>query len=101
MTTPDRTNEQRFESLRAATRARSERAEALRALKAGELSPLAALDDPRLARCPVRRLLRSLPGVGEVKASRMMAALGVTESRRVRGLGPRQRRELVAMLGAE
>lgn len=99
MTVPNLTSEQRADALRAAARARAEMAEALRALKAGELSPPAALDDPRLARCPVRRLLRSRPRVGEAKSARMMAALGIADSRRVRGLGRRQRETLLKWFG--
>ena len=36
-------------------------------------------------------VLESLPGVGKVKARRTMEEIGISETRRVRGLGDQQR----------
>ena len=36
-------------------------------------------------------MLESLPGVGKVKARRTMEEIGISETRRVRGLGAQQR----------
>jgi ribosomal protein S13 len=47
----------------------------------------------------VSRALRSVRGVGAVKAARLMAACGIADSRRLAGLGPRQRRALIDALG--
>ena len=44
-------------------------------------------------------LLESLPGVGKVKARRIMEDIGISETRRVRGLGPQQRQALLEQLG--
>jgi ribosomal protein S13 len=44
-------------------------------------------------------MLESLPGVGKVKARRIMEEIGIADSRRVRGLGPQQRAALLAQLG--
>lgn len=45
----------------------------------------------------VRRVLESLPGIASAGAGRLMADLGVAKSRRVRGLGVRQRARLLAL----
>ncbi|WP_349898027.1 guanylate kinase [Parafrigoribacterium soli] len=42
----------------------------------------------------VRELLTSIPGVGPTRARRIMAELGIAESKRVAGLGSRQRASL-------
>ena len=41
-------------------------------------------------------ILESLPGVGKVKARRLMEDIGIAESRRLRGLGDQQRASLLA-----
>ena len=43
----------------------------------------------------VLTLLESLPGVGKVRARRLMEEIGISESRRVRGLGAQQRDALL------
>ncbi len=47
----------------------------------------------------VLAVLESLPGVGKVKARRTMEQIGISESRRVRGLGTRQRSQLLDTFG--
>jgi ribosomal protein S13 len=44
----------------------------------------------------VLSVLESLPGVGKVKARRTMEEVGISETRRVRGLGEQQRSKLLA-----
>jgi guanylate kinase len=46
----------------------------------------------------VRELLTSVPSVGPTRAARVMAQLGIAESKRVGGLGVRQRRRLLDWL---
>ena len=43
----------------------------------------------------VLAVLESLPGVGKVKARRTMEEVGISETRRVRGLGEQQRSKLL------
>jgi ribosomal protein S13 len=43
----------------------------------------------------VLAVLESLPGVGKVKARRTMDEIGISETRRVRGLGDQQRSKLL------
>ena len=47
----------------------------------------------------VASVLESLPGVGKVKARAIMAEIGISETRRVRGLGPHQIKALVEKFG--
>ena len=46
-------------------------------------------------------LLESVPGMGPVRAERLMASLAIAPSRRVQGLGERQRASLVRELRGE
>jgi ribosomal protein S13 len=48
-----------------------------------------------IAKLKVVSVLESLPGVGKVKARRLMQELDISESRRLRGLGGNQRRKLL------
>ena len=68
-------------------------------LKTGDLTLEELLErgarDEALAKLKVRTLLESMPGVGKVKARRLMEELDISESRRVRGLGRHQRQGLL------
>ena len=52
-----------------------------------------------IGKLKVVALLESLPGVGKVKARAIMAEIGISETRRVRGLGPHQVKALVERFG--
>ena len=47
----------------------------------------------------VLAVLESLPKLGKVKARRTMDEVGISDTRRLRGLGTQQRAELVARFG--
>ena len=49
-----------------------------------------------IGKMKVSALLESMPGVGRVRARQIMAEIGISESRRVRGLGANQAAALVA-----
>ncbi len=51
--------------------------------------------DEVVANTKVVTILESLPGVGKVKARRIMAQHGISPSRRVQGLGKHQREALL------
>ena len=51
--------------------------------------------DEMLAKLKVVSVLESLPGVGKVRARRIMSDLDISESRRLRGLGTKQRAALL------
>ena len=103
MALPNLTDAERQAALKKAAEARQKRA-ALRAqIKAGEKSfaqVMAKSDDPIVARMKVSTLLESLPGYGKAKAGKIMEELEISESRRVQGLGARQREALVAQFGS-
>lgn len=46
--------------------------------------------DDIIGKMRVSALLESLPGVGKVRARQLMEKIGISESRRVRGLGANQ-----------
>jgi len=102
MALPNLTDEQRAAALKKAAEARQKRAEYRAAIKAGKMSfkdVMAKSDDPVIARMKVSTLLESLPGFGKAKAQKLMDELEISESRRVQGLGARQREHLMGRLG--
>jgi len=100
---PQLTDEQRRAALAKAAEARRVRAEIKELLKMGTLSLSELLDrsdnDRILAKMKVLSVLEALPKLGKVKARRTMAEVGISDSRRLRGLGSQQRAELVARFG--
>ena len=96
---PALTPEQRQAALEKAARVRRERAEVKEKLKLGTLSLeelLAKADgDETVGKMKVVSVLESLPGLGKVKARRLMETVGISESRRLQGLGAKQRAELL------
>jgi DNA uptake protein ComE-like DNA-binding protein len=102
-TPPILTPEQRAAALQKAAVARAARAELKERLKLGSLTLAQALEtadnDDTIGKLKVLAMLESLPGVGKVKARRIMEEIGIADSRRVRGLGPQQRASLLAQLG--
>ena len=100
MALPQLTDEQRKAALEKAAQARHERAELRDKIKKGELSLEDVLDseDPIASRMKVSALIESLPGYGKAKASKIMDELGISATRRVKGLGARQREQLLEVL---
>ena len=100
---PQLTDEQRRAALAKAAEARRVRAEIKELLKMGTLSLSELLDrsdnEKILAKMKVLSVLEALPKLGKVKARRTMDEVGISESRRLRGLGSQQRAELVARFG--
>ena len=92
---PQLTDEQRRAALAKAAEARRARAELEEKLKMGSLTLSELLGraegDDIIAKMKVLAVLESLPGVGKVKARRTMEEVGISETRRVRGLGDQQR----------
>jgi hypothetical protein len=96
---PQLTEEQRAAALEKAAAARRARAELKERLKRGGTTlkdVLAKADnDEVLGKMKVTALLEALPGVGKVRARQIMEEIGISESRRVRGLGANQIAALV------
>lgn len=99
MAPPSLTNEQRAAALAKAAEARRVRAELKQLLKIGSVTFAELLaradEDPIVAGMKVNAVLCSLPGTGKVKAKRLMETHRIAESRRLRGLGGRQRAALL------
>lgn len=100
MALPQLSDEQRKEALKKAAEARHARAELREKIKSGSVTLESVLesDDPIACRMKVSTLIESLPGYGKAKAAKIMDELGISASRRVKGLGARQREQLLAAL---
>lgn len=100
---PVRTPEQRTEALAKAQATRQAKAQLRRDLKDRRVSGTEVVEgasgNPVWAGLRVSWVLEALPGVGPVRAERMMTELGIAPGRRLQGLGERQRRALLARLG--
>jgi DNA uptake protein ComE-like DNA-binding protein len=103
VTLPPLTPEQRAAALQKAAAARQARAEVKNKLKysrttLSEVIKTGQTDDV-IGKIKVAALLESLPGVGKVKAKAIMSEVGISETRRIRGLGPHQVQQLVERFG--
>jgi transposase len=91
---PPLTPEQRAAALEKAAQARRERAEVKNRLKHADASLSEVIkegqDNDIVGKMKVSALLESMPGVGKVRARQIMERLGISETRRVRGLGSNQ-----------
>ncbi len=100
---PQLSVEARQAALAKAAQARQIRSELKQRLKMGSLSFADVLrkadEDETVAKTKVLAVLESLPGVGKVKARRTMETVGIAENRRLRGLGDKQREELLDAFG--
>jgi ribosomal protein S13 len=69
----------------------------------GSLSLRELLDqgtrDDVVGKMKVQSVLESLPGLGKVKAKKLMEEVGISETRRIQGLGDQQRKKLFEKLG--
>ncbi len=97
---PQLSPDQRQAALDKAAAARRQRAE----LKMGSLTLKELFDqserDEVVGKMKVLAVLESLPGVGKVRARRIMEEVDISEARRVRGLGEQQRKALLRLFPA-
>jgi hypothetical protein len=97
---PTLTPEQRSAALEKAALARKQRAEVKERLKRSGTSLEAVLKDADsdevLGKMKVSAVLEALPGVGRVRANKIMERLDISPTRRVRGLGSKQRAALIS-----
>lgn len=85
-----------------AAEVRRVRAEVREALRTGSLTlaqVLARSDEDPIAGIKVKAILTALPGLGKVKSYRLMERVGIADNRRLRGLGERQKKALLAAIG--
>jgi hypothetical protein len=98
MALPTLTPEQRTQALAKAAEARKKRAELKGELKSGKRTlgdVLMRSTEDTVGKMKVSAVLESLPGVGKVRAQKLMDELDISASRRVRGLGAKQRAQLL------
>ena len=104
MALPPLTPEQRSANLEKAAAARRARADLKVRLKSSGTSLREVLDsgetDEAIGKMKVIAVLEAMPGVGKIKAARLMDKLAISPSRRVRGLGVKQREALEREFGA-
>jgi hypothetical protein len=102
---PTLSPEQRQAALDKAAAARRARAEIKDKLKMGSTSLPELFDmaesDQNAGKMKVLAVLESLPGLGKVKARRVLEDVGISETRRVQGLGANQRTKLLEKLAAD
>jgi signal recognition particle GTPase len=102
---PSLSPDQRAAALEKAGAARRQRAELKEKLKMGSLTLKELLDqatrDEIVGKMKIVAVLESLPGVGKVKARRLMDEVGISETRRIQGLGDNQRKRLFEKLEPE
>lgn len=100
---PSLSADQRQAALEKAAAARRQRAEIKEKLKMGSISLAELLDqagqDEMIGKMKVLAVLESLPKLGKVKARRLMEQVGISEARRIQGLGVKQRQALLEELG--
>jgi hypothetical protein len=82
--------------------ARKARAELKDRLKMGSLTLREVLDsgdsDEVVGKTKMLTVLESLPGLGKVKARRLLDEIGIADTRRVKGLGDNQRARLLEVI---
>jgi hypothetical protein len=102
MSLPKLTLEEKRRALKKAQLMRSRRAEIRQELKKGNMTltdVLSKSDDEVIGRMRVAYLLQSLPKIGKVRTRKIMEDIGINESRRVQGLGSRQKQALIERFG--
>lgn len=79
---------------------RRERAALKERLKAGEIAPADVLNDNSSIAAKIRlfAFLKNCPGVGAVGARTLLRALGLSETKTIRSLGPVQKARIVTTL---
>lgn len=100
MELPRLTESERAAALERAVQARKVRAEIKAELKSGKRSLEEVINlgksDGFIGKMKVSALIESLPGVGKVRALAVMEKVGIAASRRIKGLGIHQTRDLLA-----
>lgn len=102
MPLPKLTLEEKKQALKKAQQVRSQRAKIRQDLKAGRTGIreiLEQVDNDVVAKMRVAYLLESLPRIGKVRTRKIMNEIGIDETRRVQGLGSRQKQALIERFG--
>lgn len=95
MPLPRLSDAQRRAALQKAVETRKKRAQLKEKVRKGQLSFVQALKDPLAAKMKVRTLIEAVPKYGKARTVKLMEEIGINSSRRVQGLGTRQRESLL------
>lgn len=98
MALPQLSTSERQAALKKALEVRRQRAEIRIKLKNGSMGlseVLGKAEDKVVGRMKVSSVLESMPGLGKVRSNSILSELGISASRRVKGLGVRQRDALL------
>ena len=101
MAIPTLTPEERQAALEKAKEARQKRAQIREDLKTGKLALEEVLDmkdDEVVGRTKVTALLEAIHGIGPARAEKIMEQADIAPSRRIKGIGSRQREKLLELL---
>lgn len=100
---PHLSPEQRMAALEKAALVRTQRAEIKAELKKGSVSFAALLEragnEDLIGKMKVINVLENLPGFGKVKAQKVMEQVGISDTRRLAGLGANQKNQLLSIVG--
>lgn len=102
MALPKLSLEEKKKALKKAQEIRSKRAKIRQNLKNGKTTIREVLNnihDDVVAKMRVAYLLESLPRIGKVRTRKIMSDIGINETRRIQGLGNRQKQALLERLG--
>jgi hypothetical protein len=93
---PNLTYEERERALAQARESRKRRANFKEKIRSGELRWFEALEsqDEAIRKMRIRELLESIPSFGEIRTNSILDRIGISHTRRIQGLGKRQRDQL-------
>ena len=105
VTVPKLTYDDRLNALNKAKNVRAQRAELREKINTSDLSlqdvfNLGDSGNETVLRTPIRSILTAFPRIGGVRADEIMASCDVSPTRRVRGIGSRQRERLLRAMRA-
>ena len=105
MPLPELDAEARRQALEKAAAARKTRADVKQRLKSGQIEFAEVLrladNDEAVGKTKVVEVLEAMPKVGKVRARKLMERLDISPSRRLRGLGAKQRARLLEAFEGE
>lgn len=102
MALPKLTPEEKNIALKKAQEMRSKRARIRHELKCGQTNIREILDNvssDAVAKMRVAYLIESLPRIGKIRTRKIMEDIGINSTRRIQGLGSKQRQALLERLG--
>lgn len=98
---PVLTEEERREALVLAAQARKARAQFKDEIRNGAKRWSEALDsaDENIRKMRIKELIEAIPGIGEIRALTILEKCGISTTRRIQGLGRKQREKLLLHMG--